>query len=129
MQGEKTYLSWSQWNPAVGIDSGDLLLFGRPSGLTSPSRTTFSGYNLSTKLKNLVRLIWPVGRRTTRTLAGATGDSWSSISTTFGMRLAFDRGGGLVINFPYDALYLKLKQTIPVRLGYRPKNGLNTQGD
>jgi hypothetical protein len=33
-------------------------------------------------------LIWPIGRRTTRTLAGATGESWSSIVTTFGMRLA-----------------------------------------
>ena len=64
------------------------LLFGRPSGLISPNRTTFSGCNLSMKLRNLERLICPVGSSTTRTLAGATGESWSSILTTFGMRLA-----------------------------------------
>lgn len=58
------------------------LLFGRPSGLMSPSRTTFSGCKRSTKLRNLARLICPIGRRTTRTLAGETGDSWSSILRT-----------------------------------------------
>ena len=41
---------------ALRHDQGELR-FGLPSGLISPSRTTFSGCNLSTKLKKFARLM------------------------------------------------------------------------
>lgn len=63
----------------------DLLRFGRASGLTSPSRTTFSDWSLSTKLRNLARLILPIGRSSIRTLAGAAGDKGSKPILTLGI--------------------------------------------
>jgi hypothetical protein len=64
------------------------LLSGRPSALISPRLTAYSVCNLSTKLRKRACFIWPMGRRTARTLAGATGDSWSSILTTSGIQHA-----------------------------------------
>ena len=64
------------------------LLSGRPSALISPRVTAYSVCNLSTKPRKRACFIWPMGRRTARTLAGATGDSWSNILTTSGMQHA-----------------------------------------
>ena len=58
------------------------LLFGRPSGLTSPKRITFSGFKRSVKPRNLERLILPSGSNRTRTRAGAIGDNGSGAILT-----------------------------------------------
>jgi hypothetical protein len=54
----------------------------------SPRLTAYSVCNLSTKLRKRACFIWPMGRRTARTRAGATGDNWSSILRPSGMQLA-----------------------------------------
>jgi len=90
--GVKTYLRAISKSSKGCILSSFALLCDRPFGLMSPKRTTFSGCSLSTKLRNLARLICPTGRSTTRTLAGATGESWSSILTTFGCAWVFEGG-------------------------------------
>lgn len=55
-----------------------ILLFGRASGLISPSRTTFSACSRAAKLKKRERLILPMGRRSALSRTGAIGDRGST---------------------------------------------------
>jgi hypothetical protein len=67
------------------ITAGNIiLLFGRGSGLMSPSRIMHSGCRRSTKFIKLERLIRPTGKRRARMRAGAMGDRESIAMTTSG---------------------------------------------
>jgi hypothetical protein len=63
-----------------------ILLSGRGSGLTSPSRTSHAGVNNFKKVEKRVRLILPIGSTRVRTRAGAVGEK-ASIDITASVRI------------------------------------------
>lgn len=69
-----------------------ILRFGRASGLISPNRTTYSDCSLAAKLKNLDRLIFPIGSSNALRRAGAIGERGSTTILSSERR----RSGGLV---------------------------------
>ena len=78
--------------PRAGERTGQCILrFGRASGLMSPSRTTFSAWSLAAKLKNLDRLILPMGSNSALRRAGAIGERGSTPILSSGRRR---RSGG-----------------------------------
>jgi hypothetical protein len=63
----------------AGCPCGVVLRFGRPSAVTSLRWTTCSLCNRSTKEANLSALLWPTGRSSAFTLAGAMGSRGSRL--------------------------------------------------
>lgn len=63
---------------SVGSRQVYILRFGRASGLISPSRTTYSDCKRAAKLKNLDRLIFPIGSSNALRRAGAIGERGST---------------------------------------------------